>query len=215
MRASTPSSRRWNSRRAQRGRMERDDRGHRGEAHLEARPGERFGPEQQHDQRAGRDQPDAERIAAERDSGEDQQRRDAASHRRHLRAGQQGVADARRRRDRGRDQHQVEAQRQPSRSAPAACRVRNMAKATTAAMCRPLTDSRCVRPLRRIASASSWSTAFWSPVASAMAIPAGLGGSRAAIWRRSAVADAVEARGLRRHDHGHRAQRLADRADAA
>ncbi len=51
-----------------------------------------------------------------------------------------------------------------------------MAKPTTAAMCSPLTDSRCVRPLRRIASASSSPTAFWSPVASAMAIPAELGG---------------------------------------
>ena len=45
-------------------------------------------------------------------------------------------------------------------------------------MCSPLTDSRWVRPLRRIASASSWSTAFWSPVTSAIAIPAEFGGSR-------------------------------------
>ena len=35
--------------------------------------GQRLGPEQQHDQRADRDQPDADRVAAERDPGEDQQ----------------------------------------------------------------------------------------------------------------------------------------------
>ena len=60
-------------------RMERDDRGHRGEAHLEARPGEGFGPEQQHDEGAGGDQADADCVAAERDAGEDQHRRDATS----------------------------------------------------------------------------------------------------------------------------------------
>ena len=82
------------------------------EAHLEARAGERFGAEEQHDQRARGDEADADRIPSQRDSGENQKRRDAASHRRHLRAGEQGVADAGRRGDRGRDQHQVEAQRQ-------------------------------------------------------------------------------------------------------
>ena len=71
------------------GRMQRDDRGHRGEAHLEAWPGERFGAEDQHDQRAGGDQPQADRVAPQRNAGEDQQRRDAAPHCRHLRAGQQ------------------------------------------------------------------------------------------------------------------------------
>ena len=95
------------------GRMQSDDGGDRGEAHLEARAGERLGPEQQHDERTDRDQPDAERIAAERDPGEDQQRRDAAADGRDLGAGEQGVADARGRRDGGRHQHQVEAQRQP------------------------------------------------------------------------------------------------------
>ena len=49
--------------------MQRDDRGDRREAHLEARAGQRFGPEQQHDQRADRDQPQADRVAAERDAG--------------------------------------------------------------------------------------------------------------------------------------------------
>ena len=81
-------------------------------------------------------------------------------------------------------------------------------------MCRPLTDSRCVRPLRRIASASSSSTAFWSPVASAMAIPAGL--ARQALARCGA-----EGRSRARSrpcgsagcDDGHRPERLADRAD--
>ena len=46
--------------------------------------------------------------------------------------------------------------RSASRSLSASSlRLRNIAKATTAAMCSPLTDSKCVRPLRRIASASS------------------------------------------------------------
>ncbi len=95
------------------GRVQGDDCGDRSEAHLEARAGQRLGPEQEHDQRADRDQPDAERVAAERDPGEDQQRRDAASHRRHLGAGEQGVADASGRGDGGGHQHEVEAQRQP------------------------------------------------------------------------------------------------------
>ena len=55
--------------------------------------------------------------------------------------------------------------------------VGDMANATTAAMWSPLTDKRCVRPLRRIASASASSTPFWSPAASAIAMPAELGGS--------------------------------------
>ena len=93
-------------------RVQRDDRGDRGEAHLEARTGERFGPEHQHDQRTHGDQPDAERIAAERDPGKDQQRRDAATDRRHLGAGEEGVADACRGGDRSGHQHEVEAQRQ-------------------------------------------------------------------------------------------------------
>ena len=64
-------------------------------------------------------------------------------------------------------------------------RLKNIAKATTAAMCSPLTDRRWVRPLRRMASASSRSTAFWSPVTSAIAIPAGFRDRRAAMcWRR-------------------------------
>ena len=89
-----------------------------------------------------------------------------------------------------------------------------MAKPTTAAMCRPLTDSRCVRPLRRIASASSWSTAFWSPVASATAMPAGPRGSRAADMLAQAVRGPGRARAARRLVDRDRAERLADRANA-
>ena len=93
--------------------------------------------------------------------------------------------------------------------------MRNIAKATTAAMCRPLTDSRWVRPLRRIASASSWSTAFWSPVASAMAIPAGLRGkSRGDMVAGGRSRARSRPCGCGRAQDGHRTQRLADRADA-
>ena len=94
------------------GRMKRDDRGHRGKAHLEARSGNRLRTEDQHDQRAGRDQPDTERIAPKRNPAEDQERGDAAPHRRHLHAGQKRVTDARGRSDRSGHQHEVEPQRQ-------------------------------------------------------------------------------------------------------
>jgi hypothetical protein len=77
----------------------------------EAGSGQRFGPKQQHDQRAGGDQSYAYRIATEGNPAEDQYRRDAASNGRHLRAGQQRVADASSGRDSGRDQDQVDAQR--------------------------------------------------------------------------------------------------------
>ena len=58
-------------------------------------PASASGRNSEHDQRAGGDQADADRVAPKRDAGEDQQRRDATSHRRHLHSGQQGVADAR------------------------------------------------------------------------------------------------------------------------
>ena len=56
--------------------------------------------------------------------------------------------------------------------------VRNMAAPMTAAMWRPLTESRWASPLRRIASASCSDTAFWSPVMSAFAIVPDEPGSR-------------------------------------
>ena len=46
-----------------------DDRDDRGEAHLEARRRAGFRPEQEHDQRADRDQPQGHRLAPERDAG--------------------------------------------------------------------------------------------------------------------------------------------------
>ena len=94
------------------GRMQGDDRGDRGEAHLEARAGQGFGPKQQHDERARGDEADADGIAAERNSRQDQHRGHATSDRRHLRPGEQGITDPRRRRGRRRDEHQVEPQRQ-------------------------------------------------------------------------------------------------------
>ena len=75
-------------------------------------PGQRFGPEQQHDERADRDQAQGQRLAAQRDAGEDEQGGDAGAHGRHLGAGQQGVGDAGERAGAGRDQDQAEAQRQ-------------------------------------------------------------------------------------------------------
>ena len=129
----------------------------------------------------------------ERNPGEDQHRRDAASHRRHLRPGQQGVADPGRRRRGRRDQHQVEAQRQRPAQREQLAASAASPHATTAAMCSPLTDSKWVRPLRRIASASSSPTAFWSPVASAMAIPARLGRHCALDMAAQRVARPVEA----------------------
>ncbi len=51
--------------------VKRDDRRDRGEAQLETRSGQRFGPHQEHRQRAHRDQPEAQRVAAKRDPGED------------------------------------------------------------------------------------------------------------------------------------------------
>ncbi len=44
-----------------------------GEAELEAGAGQRFGPEQEDDQRADGDEAQGDRLAAEGDAGEDQQ----------------------------------------------------------------------------------------------------------------------------------------------
>ena len=60
-----------------------------------------------------RDQADTHRVAPERDSEQDEHGRDAAAHRRHLRAGQQGITDACSGGDRGRNEDQVETQREP------------------------------------------------------------------------------------------------------
>ncbi len=89
-----------------------DDRGDRGEAHLEARPGQRFGPEQEHDERGDRDQPQGQRLAPQRDPEQDEQGGDARADRRHLGAGEQRVGDSGERPGAGGDQHQPEAQRQ-------------------------------------------------------------------------------------------------------
>ena len=135
------------------GRMEGDDRGDGGEAHLEARAGQRFRTKDEHDQRAGRDQADADRVAPERDPGEDQQGGDAAADRRHLRAGQQRVADAGGRSDAGGDEHEVEAERQPLAQGEQ-LEGQQHREGDDCGDVKPLTDSRCVSPLRRIASAS-------------------------------------------------------------
>ncbi len=92
--------------------VQRDDRDDGGEAHLEARAGERFRPEQEHDQRADRDQAKGDRLAAQGNAGKDEQRRDAGADGRHLRAGQQGIGDAGERARGGGDQDEAEAQRE-------------------------------------------------------------------------------------------------------
>ena len=108
-RAPTIPSSRGPSQRFTNGRLcKRDDRGDRREAQLEARSGQRFGLDQQHQQRADRDQSEAERIAAERNSRQHQQRRDAAAHGRHLHPGQERITDPGQRPDGSRDQHQIE-----------------------------------------------------------------------------------------------------------
>ena len=53
--------------------MKSDDGGDGREAHLEARAGKCFGAEQEDDQRARRDEPDADCLAAQRNAAEDQQ----------------------------------------------------------------------------------------------------------------------------------------------
>ncbi len=118
--------------------MERDDRGDGGKAHLEARACERFGPEEEDHESAGGNQTHAQGVTPQPDSGEDQQCNDATSHGRDLRAGQQSIANAPRGGGAGRDENEVEAKREPASS----FRLRNIAKATAAAMWRPLTESR-------------------------------------------------------------------------
>ena len=92
--------------------MQRDDRRHRREAQLEAGAGDRFGPKNQHDQRAHRDQPQADRVSAKRNSSKHEQGGDAAAHGRHLRAGKQGVGDPGQRAEPGRNEDEVEPQRE-------------------------------------------------------------------------------------------------------
>ena len=92
--------------------VQRDDRGDRAERQLEARAGQRLGPGDEHRNRAGGDEPQRHRLAPDRESSEDEQRRDAAADRRHLGAGQQRIADRRRSPRRARDERQTDAQRQ-------------------------------------------------------------------------------------------------------
>ena len=108
-----PSSRRCSRRRAQRGRMERDDRGDRGEAHLEAGPASASGRN-----RSTTNAPAAisRMLIASRPSAIPPRTSRAATQLRTVGtcvAGQQGVADACQPPRAGGDQHQVEAQRQP------------------------------------------------------------------------------------------------------
>jgi hypothetical protein len=89
-----------------------DEGGDRGEAQLEARADQRVGPEQEDDERARRHQPQRQRLAAERDAAEHQQRGDARAHRRHLGAGEDRVGDPRQRARPGRDEGEAKAQRE-------------------------------------------------------------------------------------------------------
>ena len=93
-------------------------------------------------------------------------------------------------------------------------RLRNIAAATTAAMCSPLTDSRCVSPLRRIASASVLADGIL------VAGDKGDGDPRLAALQpamdmpRQPLPDRIEPAARAGLDQLDRPQRLADRADA-
>jgi len=89
-----------------------DDGGYGGEAELEARPGYRFRPKQQHQQRPDRDQPHADRLPPQCNAAKHQKGSGTAAHRRHLHACQQGVADPRQGPDGRADQHEIEAERE-------------------------------------------------------------------------------------------------------
>ena len=68
--------------------MYRHDSCDRHEAHLETGSCEGFGTKDENDESARGDQPDADGVTTERNAEKDEQRRDAAPYRRHLRAGQ-------------------------------------------------------------------------------------------------------------------------------
>ncbi len=132
-------------------------------------------------------------LAPQRDAGKDQQRRDAASHCRHLRAGQERVADARDSADARRNEHEIEPKREPL----AQCQQLEAEKHGERH------DRGDVQPadrqqVRQAASThrlgiGGLPTPFWSPVASAMAMPAELGGSCDETCRRRPLAHAIEA----------------------
>ena len=71
--------------------VQRDDRGDRREAELEARPDQRFGPEDQHEQSPRRNHPQGDRAAPHHQRHQHQQRRDTGPDRRHLGSGQQRI----------------------------------------------------------------------------------------------------------------------------
>ena len=93
--------------------------------------------------------------------------------------------------------------------------VRNMAAPMTAAICSPLTERRWARPLRLMASASSSDTAFWSPVASAVAMLPDAPSNCPRNMAPQAVPQRIEASRLRRLNHFDVAERTPDRAEAA
>ena len=93
--------------------VERDDRRHRREGKLEARPDQRFRPQQRHHERPRRDQPQRHRLAPQRHRAEHQQRGHAATDRRHLAARQQRIANRRRRADQAGQHRHPPRQRQP------------------------------------------------------------------------------------------------------
>ena len=93
-------------------RMKRDDRGDRGETHLEAWADHRLGRDDQHHHRARPNQPQAHCLTPERDPGEYEQRGNAAAHRRHLRPGQQRISDPGDGGAGGGNQHEIQPQRQ-------------------------------------------------------------------------------------------------------
>ena len=71
--------------------VQRDNRGDRRKAQLETGPDQRFGPEDQYEQRPRRDHPQGDRAAPHHQRHQHQQRRDTGPDRRHLGSGQQRI----------------------------------------------------------------------------------------------------------------------------
>ena len=93
--------------------MQRDNRDHRGKAHLERWPDQRLGPEQQHHKGRDRDHPHRERLAPDRQRRQHQQRSDARADRRDGSSGQQGIGDPGQGSGPRGHQRQADPQRQP------------------------------------------------------------------------------------------------------
>jgi len=90
-----------------------DDRDHGGEAHLEARSGERFRPDEENHECGNGHHPQRKRLAPQRQGQQHQHRPDATAHGRHLGSGEERIGDARKRSHARGDERQAHAQGEP------------------------------------------------------------------------------------------------------